>query len=1306
MDSSNMQERGERRGPPQSTEASLPELKLTQAVKSAEPVVGLPQGMEFSSNRAVIQPHREYTLVFGSNQDQIKVLDNQGNNVEGQTNTDTEILNWEVQKKRGGRGLNYEGIVIDIDKIDISYRFKSKPVSEFPERLQQAVKNFIEARSRLKNKNWMEFPDEAWSMKNANVSETKRATGDGFVLFSDNRNANWIAFQTKNDQGIELPPRNWRRYDLVDEWAGRAPNNIQQEVRNFRRDRDLDVGAIKKMESGYYVTSLSDRLVVTKPGQKFEEAEFTDRVAGIGNNVCEDPKSPGMVYYCQTGNLKTMLRLDTTKEPIGTWQTEAVEILQEYKDIRNLKFDPSGNFFMFDSGNDFVILSKDTLQEVKRIPKFYNATLDDQGRIRGIDAQGHLVIYDANFKEVAQEAEKRRVARLAQGLAADLFRKEGEAEPAKVDTEQFQHLLPAKADFEVQFSTQLQSVDKLEDISDVAQALDRLKGRLAGEGLQPAQVEFITEEIASSINNRERVLAEPVITEGITNLDTKLSTGNLTLAAVAEAKVDLSKLKSLEGLADENTRRQIHSLETKLTEQSAELFRREGAVISKEVNDLTAGVRNELEQMTSMPDFSDWQEFRLPQLAARLGVLASDCPLEASDTQRAILAARRQIQDLSREKETIFKERYAEVREKASEVLGERVDLLKTDLDSFMNRLRGRGFKDRSQAETYIRSSESLGFLRTEIEELSRQNPDISHEMDRYLKVQIANIMSEIERGGLTTIAETGQQMELFGKTLFPKWEAKVKERVKRQVDVIFIPDEKTKGPGVTPDKILGDIGIAEINSRGSLEKRRLYEGIKNEDEWRYGSVAYRGQYAFPSYVTAADYRLIKQDYADWSTGDKSSIRKAHDEKRQALHEWYKKRQPVGKREREADEEWKAKYKDLLSDFAEFSAGKHISLFNRIDSVKNAPETDVANGAGYVPEWASHWTTDEQTERYLEDMAKALKMQIDLQEGLLDLKGHAGSGKDVLIKMFANRTNRPYFSIDCSKWTTEFELSEDVMLESKEGASQTVKVPSVVLNAIITPGAVMYFNEISAMPEQAQIFLHGLTDEKRTLTLKTSSGKAIKADKSVLLVSSRNPGYPGTFDPQFATKSRMVGLQVDYPPLLGEKDPNDRNPNVTYSASEALRTARSVDSLADFTYEANPEHNEFVKIWDREVNGIENDAPELNQTQKFDLEVILALTQFANKLREGFMLKFEKARASQIPRGTLLVDQPITGREMRRSAYTLSKMPADEKATANPEAVARELLDKFFLTHIDSREERNDIRTAMATWTSSKRPAA
>ncbi len=1270
--------------------APLPELKISQVLKSPEPVIK-------SNERGLIQPVGEYTAVLGREAKEITVLDKVGRKVEGLNNTQTMILDWPTLTSKGGYG-SYAYIAIDPNKLNYDKRAYSIGVNKFPAHLQPVVTEYIKQKGQADS---VDTPNQAWNLPTSDVKSLKVKSGDGYILFyQEKASGSWIGFQTQDERGLDLPPRNWKRFDLADEWAGRWPQTIAAEIRNLRIP---DLTSIDRTEKGDYVLALKDSLVVSKPGKKISEADFKDQLVGIGNNICKDPKNKNVVYYCTTDNPRLLIKLDTTNDP-STWVTETVDIPQAYINIRNLQLDPTGNFFMFNSGIDFVILAKDTLQEVQKIPKLSDGKLDDQGRIRGFDERGHLVIYDANFQEVSQELEKRRVARLAQGITVDLFKKES-ATATKIETDQLQHLVPVKTNLETQFNTQLQQITALDDMSIVGEALTKLRTRLKSEGLQPAQIDFITQGIQDSIAGKERILAAPIVAQGLTELHTKLG-GNLTVTSITEARGDLAKLKSLEGLVDDATRIQIRALENQFGQQSAELFRREGSVIEKDVGELVTGVKAELEKMATIGDFADWQEFRLPQLVSRLGALANDCPIEASETQRKILTARRQLQEISRENEKKFKEHYSEVREKASEVMGERVELMKVDIDSFTDRLRGRGFKDRAQAESYARSSEALEALRTEIEELKRQNPDAAKELDKVLKVQLATVMAEIERGGLTTVAETGQQMILFGDTLFPKWEGKVQEKVQRQVDLIFIPDERTKGPGVTADKVLGDIGIIEINSRGKLEKQRLYEGMQDEDEWRYGSVSYRGEYVFPSYLTQAEYRKLKQEYADWNKGDGSKLKQELNEKRGALKDWYKQRQKPGERDPHNDDQWGGKYRELLQDYATFSAEHHILLLTRIDQMRNAPETEFANGSGYVPEWQSHWTVDEDTEGYLEGMAQASKMQLDLQEGLLNLKGHAGTGKDVLVKMFCNRSNRPYFAIDCSKWTTEFELSEDVVLEAEDGASKTVKVPSIVLNAITTPGAVMYFNEINAMPEQAQIFLHGLTDEKRTLTLKTSSGKSIRSDKTVILMGSMNPGYPGTFNPQFATKSRMVGLEIDYPKLYRERDPNDPNPNPPLSAAEALRVARQVDSLADLTYEANPQHNDFVKIWDRHVNGIQNGAPDLTQTQRFDVEAILTMVEFAQKLREGFILKFEKARASAIPRGTLLVDQPITGREMRRMAYFLSKMSAEEKATANPEAVVRNLIERFFLSHIDKKDEKDDIRTAMATWTSSKRPAA
>jgi hypothetical protein len=51
-------------------------------------------------------------------------------------------------------------------------------------------------------------------------------------------------------------------------------------------------------------------------------------------------------------------------------------------------------------------------------------------------------------------------------------------------------------------------------------------------------------------------------------------------------------------------------------------------------------------------------------------------------------------------------------------------------------------------------------------------------------------------------------------------------------------------------------------------------------------------------------------------------------------------------------------------------------------------------------------------------------------------------------------------------------------------------------------------------------------------------------------------------------------------------------------------------------------------------------------------------------------------------------------------------MTPEEKATANPEVVARALLERYYLTHIDKKEDQEKIQTAMASWTSRRRVRA
>jgi hypothetical protein len=231
----------------------------------------------------------------------------------------------------------------------------------------------------------------------------------------------------------------------------------------------------------------------------------------------------------------------------------------------------------------------------------------------------------------------------------------------------------------------------------------------------------------------------------------------------------------------------------------------------------------------------------------------------------------------------------------------------------------------------------------------------------------------------------------------------------------------------------MGDVGFEITSSYGKKETVRLYEGMPQESDRAGGSFSVRGVTSGASYMSQEEYTALRQVYREWGKGDASSVRQELKKKRKALRD-HQKNEPKERLEPKF-QTWLTEYQTLLQAYGTFCAEHHVLLLQQMEKVKNAPEAANGNGRGYVPEWQSHWVMDESTEKYLEAMAESLNMQEEYQEGALMMKGHAGTGKDVLVKMYCERTHRPYFAMDCSKWTTEFELSEDIRLDSKEGAS-------------------------------------------------------------------------------------------------------------------------------------------------------------------------------------------------------------------------------------------------------------------------------
>jgi len=1259
---------------------ALPELEMKELKKSELPI----NRLEGSTLKVVeaICPWNNYTIVLIGGSSRVDVFDENAKRIEdfkpplSDKRVSVEWRDTDIRQKIGK----------DFISPDTSRDPSDLKISEVPLELRAFAMRTLANKAYFK----LESQDQPVVFSTSDMI----VLFDKYIVLTTKEGA-FFAYVTKDEKGITLDPKLWKRLGPSNVF----PEKLTKEIKRFIGEGE----GYKQINESYHALITDVGINILKNNDTQDPLVFSENTPSVERNIVIDPSNPNVIFYCQSNNPRGVSRLDISGE-INTWKSVTAEFPKKYESISNLQLDPTGNFFLFYSKEDLVIVTKETLEEVKRVPNLTQVNFDSMGRIRAVDKDGYLVIYEPNFGEIIEKLDKQRVARLAKGIdIGDIFELEAAKEARDKDGEKgFEHLEPLRTRYETQFNDVLAQVTTQEGVLQLRKGLDKLSGVLRQQGLKSEEIEYIVSGLEGIIETKEKEFAIKSANETLVFVRSILASG-LSITSVSEARTEMGKVTAVEALLDNDLKQEVRELAVELEQRSLDLFRKRGGEIIGDIQGILGRTKTDLAGYTNKLQMDDWLEFRYPQLKSWLGSLTRDVPLEAEEAYKAIVDARAELQTLAHTYEEKFKREYAKVREQASSRIDATVDILAQDVDGLIERLKDKGFTSRTAAEQYLSSSEAKKALEGEIAGLAGENQDLAKELERGLKVRISNALTEIDRGALTKVAETGQQMVMLGDVAFPKWEAKVKEKVERKVDVIFEEDVKTHGPGIKAGDILGDISIAIRNSTGKIENVRLYQGWQDENEWKLGLLNYRGESIPPSYITAKEFKAFKKEYGNWSLGEKSDLRRELKEKRDALREIYSRRQKIGERTPDVDTMWQEEYKKKLQEYGMFVVEHHIPLLRRIDNIKAQPDVEYSNGKGFVPQWQSHWVMDPQTEADLGEMANALKMQLDLQEGLVNLKGHAGTGKDVRIKMFCALTNRPYFGIDGTKWTTEFELSEDVMLEAEGGASKTIKVPSAVLNGITTPGAVVYFNEFNAMPEQAQIFLHALMDEKRSLTLKTSSGKTIRALPNVLLVGSMNPNYPGTFDPQFATRSRMVSLEIGYPPLTREIDDGDKNPNPPFDASEALRMARGIDSLVDLTYEANLEHNDFVKMWDKYINGIDNGAPEPTGTQKFDIDTSLALVQFTNNLRENFIKIFEKTRES---RNALPVTQPITGRELRRCAYWLSKMTPEEKATANPEVVARDLLNKYFLTHIDKREDQDKIRTAMDTWTSKKRVRA
>lgn len=1240
---------------------ALPKLQLKLEGQS-EPIFLKPEAQS-------VLPFGEYSLVQLG--DRVIVIDSKGHQVrdfepKSSTKLKVEWKELATSKNKHGKLSNHyiDGTELIID-------------SDVPSSLRDDAYALL---GKKNNEMEIFYSTETQSKPGGKL----RVSKNGRYIFISSDGEVFVSYDTQKN-GEAVPPRLW-------EVKGHfLPRHAPKDMKD-------DLEALRKGESEKaHCTFLGDYQVYAHENEVIFKKAWSEvhkeGVQGVGTNVAVDPEKPSVIHFCRTNNPTEILTLDTEADP-KTWKSTSKGFPQgiHFESIRDLKLDPTGYFFHCTVGDKLVILDRETLEPIEGDMPLKHAALGNDGKVRGINSKGQLVVCTLNLDEIHQSIDLKKTALLAQGIdMGTLFGQPGTSTKATVASvdKGLAALDPLRKQYEPEFRKRIDHANSEDDLKLIVAARDVLKNLLLQQNLSDEQAGYVIAGITAMIDARKAAIAEKTVDEILTDVRKQIAAG-VTIRIIGQIGDKLTQAENLQNVVSKGTREQVSTVTAEFQQKSQELFTVTGDEIKREVDGFVETARVELEKMDRHAQFDQWRDFELPKLKRMLSETAKNCPPVCADARKHITDARHRLQQLADTHEKRFREQYDAIRQKAATQIQQIVETLEHDIHSLIERMGQRSFASRDEAQSFIETSPVYTELVEEIRLLADRNSDASNDLHRTLQVSVANFLYEVDRKKSVVNAADGRQVEMFGSVAFPIFEAPVAKKQEKKADLVFQAEEKSKGPGVSANDIMGDIAMRITTSHGKEQLVRLWEGVGNEDDWRYGAHMQRGQAVHPSYLSQEDFRAIKKNFQDWQK-EKGGLKGLYETEREKLRAHSKTRKPPAQRGPE-DAAWQQEHKNLLEGFASFCSKHHIPLLRRLEQIQNADEPEYANGSGLVPGWNNHWVIAPEDEKILEKMATFLKMQLDLQEGMLNLKGHAGTGKDVYIKLFAHRTNRPYFSFDCSRWTNETDLSADIILEAENGATKTVELPSVVVIAIQTPGAILYFNEWNAMPETAQIFLNALLDEKRSMSLKTRSGQVIKAHPSVLIASSMNPNYPGTNKLSAATRRRISDIEIGYPSLTREPSKGDTNPNKPFSVSEPLKIARSVSSLTDATTDREMERNDFVQWWDYQINGI-GTPPNLTVVQKFDIAVIQALVQYSAKLREAFMVY--KSTTKTPPTNALPVETPITLSEMRRCGYLLGNIPPEEKAVADAEETARNLIKTTFTPHIDEPDDREKVETAL-----------
>ena len=1000
-----------------------------------------------------------------------------------------------------------------------------------------------------------------------------------------------------------------------------------------------------------------------------------------------------------------------------------------FKGVSNPQLDKSGNFLMFQAdGKDrqltTYVFYKDysdpnVWRVLNELDDVHNAYfVDDQ--IHAVKNDGRYGIYNTNLAKLREDYELSKKVKAIDVTPHDRQRSDEIPLPVKLKIDE----VLAKINQKLQDFTLSSDPPKtrLQHLFQYAQSVQSALN----------QIVVLDAKLTTYVENSGQALRQ--LTAEIQKTADQVVISLLTEMTSFVSSISMANVQRLNALLDETREVRPHlepqraeivsNLITDIEGKIRLFYEQNTAEIEAQVDSLVNQASQELRLIENQHEMKTWINDKSGNYRARLIAIDQSCPSHAIGAKRIIDQARINLEDAIREKLDELQAQRETLLQKERQAKDNKRLAIVAQITTLVRIARDKHPGSGADAKKAIESDQLYAQINEQI--ASIDDVDTQVQIREYLEVQVEALTNQVDSVGITPDVQDGHQYIRFGQdTFYPQWEPpEISTGQIRGVELTWIPIAHARDTD-------GDLGYVIKTSEGNLPPQRLYVafGEDQEAQHQHGFHSHLGVEEGQIILSAREARAVVTQYHQNWQGNKPVEYSQGDEKKQIVLKdelarlrdniiavyATKPKLPAGVARNDSDPqfrafldklaEWKTenrlKIEQGLSELSSlYQRFPQIVHFIRADQVEsNARSANKLNPwEDHLVDFSPHWRIDQQAEESLVQMTELFIQQERLGQGMVVLDGPAGTGKDILIRIWCAKTKSPLYSFDCTKWTTEKELTQKVTVTLENGQPITAYIPSSIIQGIQVSGAVVYFNEYNAMPIESQLVLNALLDEKRQISLKLEGGRIVRVARGVKFCASQNSGYAGTntsINP--ATVSRTTPIQITYPSFNAEVDISSTQKKKIYLPNEAMRMSGYSQLLRRLSRGAELDKVPFNIYWNIYINELPSqqnrlkskggDMDDLPEATQYELRVMCALMIYSQEIRR---LHLTKSNDPNVP----VLPIPIDGRALAYCVDYLSFMvPESEKRLQSGihDKLALNLIETYYVSKLSRAEDRDKL---------------